>query len=183
MFTEIQFKGYKLFDGEKHIRFDKITNLNVIIGKNNSGKSSLLDVIEMAYDDNSFEKQKRQIDSIRVKIPMTKDMVQRIFSPFSRTNEWEAARYWNQVEGKSALIEFGGTKDSKNPSGYWAVNTGNIPMENESCFQSGLYDFEREKKTIFLDAYQRKEILSLKRKAIWNFPVQEREPVIWSECF
>lgn len=146
MFTEIQFKGYKLFDGEKHIRFDKITNLNVIIGKNNSGKSSLLDVIEMAYDDNSFEKQKRQIDSIRVKIPMTKDMVQRIFSPFSRTNEWEAARYWNQVEGKSALIEFGGTKDSKNPSGYWAVNTGNIPLENESCFQSGLYDFEREKK-------------------------------------
>lgn len=100
MFTGIQFSGYKLFDDEKNIKFDKITNLNVIIGKNNSGKSSLLDVIEMAYDEASFERQKRQIGSIRVKLPMTRDMVQRIFSGYSRIGGWNATRYWEKVEGK-----------------------------------------------------------------------------------
>lgn len=58
MFTGIQFSGYKLFDDEKTIKFDKITNINVIIGKNNSGKSSLLNVTEMAYDETFFERQK-----------------------------------------------------------------------------------------------------------------------------
>ncbi len=146
MFTEIQFSGYKLFDVEKTIKFDRITNINVIIGKNNSGKSSLLDVIEMVYDEASYEKQKRQIGSIRVKLPMTRDMVQHIFSEYSRIGDWNETRYWEKVEGKKALIEFGGTKNSKNSGGYWAVNTGDIPMENESYFRSGLYDFEQERK-------------------------------------
>lgn len=145
MFTGIQFSGYKLFCEENYIKFDKITNVNVIIGKNNSGKSSLLDVIEMAYDETSFKKQSRQIVSLRVRLPMTKDMVQDIFSGYSSINGWNAASYWEKVEGRNALIEFGGTKDSKNSSDYLAVNTGNIPMENESHFQRGLYDFKREK--------------------------------------
>lgn len=58
MYIGIQFSGYKLFCEESTLEFDKITNINVIIGKNNSGKSSLLDVIEMAYDEASFKKQK-----------------------------------------------------------------------------------------------------------------------------
>lgn len=82
MYTGIQFRGYKLFSEENIIEFDKITNVNVIIGKNNSGKSSLLDVIEMAYDSSFFEKQKKQIDLIRVNVPMTKNMVQSIFLGF-----------------------------------------------------------------------------------------------------
>ena len=45
MYIGIQFSGYKLFCEESTLEFDKITNINVIIGKNNSGKSSLLDVI------------------------------------------------------------------------------------------------------------------------------------------
>ncbi|MDE7178272.1 MAG: ATP-binding protein [Lachnospiraceae bacterium] len=145
MFTGIQFSGYKLFCEENYIKFDKITNLNVIIGKNNSGKSSLLDVIEMAYDETSFEKQKRQIGSIKVRIPMTKDMVQDIFSGYRSIGEWNAENYWEKVEGRNALIEFGATKNSKNSKGYFAINTGNIPLENESYFQRGLYDFKEEK--------------------------------------
>lgn len=146
MFTGIQFSGYKLFDDDKNIKFDKITNLNVIIGKNNSGKSSLLDVIEMAYDEASFKKQKQQIGLIRVKAPMTEDMVQAIFGGLRSIGEWNATNYWKKVEGINALIEFGGTKESKNSSGYWAINTGNIPMENESYFRRGLNVFGQEKK-------------------------------------
>lgn len=145
MYTEIQFSGYKLFDKEKNIRFDKITNTNVIIGKNNSGKSSLLDVIEMAYDETSFERQKWQIGLIRVKLPMTEDMVQAMFRDFKSIGKWNAKNYWEKVEGTNALIEFGGTKESKNFRGYRPVNTGNIPLENESYFQRGINVFEQEK--------------------------------------
>ena len=146
MFTEIQFSGYKLFGEKNIVKLNKIANINVIIGKNNSGKSSLLKVVEMAYDETCFKKQKGQIGSIRVKLPMTRNMVQRIFLGYSSIDGWNAANYWEKVEGKNALIEFGGTKDSKNSNGYWAVNTGNIPLENESHFRSGLYVFEQERK-------------------------------------
>lgn len=100
MFTGIQFSGYKLFCDETMTELDKITNVNVIIGKNNSGKSSLLDVIEMAYDEDSFNKQKRQIGLLRVFLPVTRNMVQRIFSGYSRIGEWKATNYWEKVEGK-----------------------------------------------------------------------------------
>ena len=135
MYTGIQFSGYKVFSEENLIELDKITNVNIIIGKNNSGKSSLLDVIEMAYDEAFFEKEKRQIDLLRLNSPMTKDMVQSLFSGYSSIGNWNASNYWEKVEGKNILIELGGTRNSKNPSGYRAIDNGDIPMTNKSYFQ------------------------------------------------
>lgn len=147
MYTGIQFRGYKLFSEENIIEFDKITNVNVIIGKNNSGKSSLLDVIEMAYDSSFFEKQKKQIDLIRVNVPMTKNMVQSIFFGFSSIGGWNESNYWENVKDKNVWIELGGTKDSKNSGGYSAIKDGDIPLINLSYFQRGLHDFEQKRKT------------------------------------
>lgn len=93
MFTGIQFSGYKLFCDETMTELDKITNVNVIIGKNNSGKSSLLDVIEMAYDEDSFNKQKRQIGLLRVFLPVTGNIVRRIFSGYNSIGGWDQANY------------------------------------------------------------------------------------------
>lgn len=146
MYVGLQFSGYKLFSEENIIELDKITNVNVIIGKNNSGKSSLLDVIEMAYDEAFFERQKRQISLIRLNSPMTEDMVTSIFSGYSSIGSWNASNYWEKVEGKNILIELGGTKKSKNSSGYCAIDNGDIPIINQSYFQSGLYNFERKRK-------------------------------------
>ncbi len=145
MYTGIQFSGYKLFCEENTIEFDKITNINVIIGKNNSGKSSLLDVIEMAYDEAAFNTQNRQIGSIRVNIPITRHMVQRIFSGYLSIGKWDETDYWKKVEGKSVWVELGGTKNSKNSSGYRVISTDDIPLANDSFFQNGLYVFEQEK--------------------------------------
>lgn len=97
MYTGIRFSGYKLFREENIIEFDKITNINVIIGKNNSGKSSLLDVIEMTYDEASFEKLKHQINLIRVSLPITKNMVQRIFVGYVSIGEWNVRNYWEKM--------------------------------------------------------------------------------------
>ena len=181
MYTGIQFSGYKLFCEENIIEFDKITNVNVIIGKNNSGKSSLLDVIEMAYDLDFFEKQRRQIDLIRVNIPITRDMVQSIFLWCSLIGEWSETDYWKKVEGKNVLLELGGTRNLESSSGYRAIETDDIPIID--FFQKGLNVFEQKREIIYLDVYPQKEILFLKKNEIWNFPVQEREPVIWLEYF
>ena len=97
MYTGIQFSGYKVFSEENLIELDKITNVNIIIGKNNSGKSSLLDVIEMAYDEAFFVFLKRQIDLLRLNSPMTKDMVQSLFSGDSSIGNWNASNYWEKV--------------------------------------------------------------------------------------
>lgn len=144
MHTGIQFSGYKLFCNETMTELDKITNVNVIIGKNNSGKSSLLDVIEMAYDEESFNRQKWQIGLLRVSLLMTRNMVQRIFSAYSGIGEWDELNYRKKLEGQDAVIEFGGTKNAENPSGYRALNREDIPIIN--YFQNGLFDYEREKK-------------------------------------
>ena len=145
MYTGIQFSGYKLFSEDNLIELDKIANVNVIIGKNNSGKSSLLDVVEMAYDSKKFEKQKRQIDLINIKTPITKEVVSSIFSGYSSIGRWNERNYWEAVEGKDLLIELGGTKSAKKPSDYRAIDINNIPMINKSYFQSGLRNFERER--------------------------------------
>ena len=42
----IKFENYKCF---KIAEINEIKNINIIIGKNNIGKSSILDVIEMIY--------------------------------------------------------------------------------------------------------------------------------------
>ncbi len=46
--NSIAFKGYKCFD--KMVEIRNIKQINIIIGKNNIGKSSILDIIEMMYN-------------------------------------------------------------------------------------------------------------------------------------
>lgn len=47
IYSSIKLKNYKLFD---EVTLQDLKHVNVIIGKNNSGKTSLIDVIAAAYD-------------------------------------------------------------------------------------------------------------------------------------
>ena len=147
MYTGIQFDGYKLFPENNTMKLDNISNLNVIIGKNNSGKSSVLDVIEMAYDHEKFERQKRQICSLRINAPITREMVREIFQDYSRIRTLNETAYCEQAMGKELLVELGGTKNAKRPGGCYA------PTENKvnslfyiNDFQAEINEFERERK-------------------------------------
>ncbi len=146
MYTGIQYKGYKLFHEESIMELDNISNLNVIIGKNNSGKSSLLDIVEMIYDCEKYEKSKRQVGIINIKFPITREMVNNIFSGYSRIGEWSETSYREKVEGKNICAEIGGTKNAKNNSGYRIIGTNDIPLSNQSYFHAVINVLERERK-------------------------------------
>ena len=54
MYTNIYFDHYKSYTHDEANELRDIKRCNVIIGKNNSGKSSLLDVIAASVDEEYF---------------------------------------------------------------------------------------------------------------------------------
>ena len=46
----IRFKRYKAFSNDQYAEINDISCINVIIGKNNCGKTSLLEVVEKVFD-------------------------------------------------------------------------------------------------------------------------------------
>lgn len=137
MYKEIQFSGYKLFSDEKLVDLNEISNLNIIIGKNSSGKSSLLDVIEMVYDCEYFNKVKKDISKINFKILMPNEIADIIFSRYYSLGSWSESTYRQQVDGKTICIELGGTQNAKSGS-YTVLNTEEIPLTDQTIFQNGL---------------------------------------------
>ena len=146
MYTSIKFKGYKLFSEENVIELDKISNVNVIIGKNNSGKSSLLDIVEMVYDDKRFRALKKQVGTLIVRIPFTEEMVQGIFSGYPSINGWTMSNYWKEVNGKNFDLELMDIGTMIRNSKFKVVEKQDIPVMNDDYFQNGIYLFllERE---------------------------------------
>ena len=71
----IRFKGYKVFSNEQYAELENISKVNVIIGKNNSGKTSLLDIIEIIYDSKT---KFSTTEEIQFDIPFNKDMINKI---------------------------------------------------------------------------------------------------------
>ena len=137
MYKEIQFSGYKLFSEEKLMELNEISNLNIIIGKNSSGKSSLLDVIEMVYDCERFKEVREDIGIINFKIPMPKEIANRIFSNYHSLGGWNESAYRKQVDGKMMHIELGGTHNAKSGS-YRVLNTDDIPLIDHPIFPRSL---------------------------------------------
>jgi len=75
----IFFKGYKNFSSDLLIELNDIKNLNIIIGRNNSGKSSVLDVVEFVLDKNKFLEHMDNINLIEIKFPLEEQVIKRVF--------------------------------------------------------------------------------------------------------
>nr|WP_299072718.1 AAA family ATPase [uncultured Allomuricauda sp.] len=80
--NKIIVKSYKCFDAEEGGGFEKILPINLIIGKNNSGKSSLIDLIQFLIDGNeNFKKIGRDSKAPEVIIEhtLTESNISRVF--------------------------------------------------------------------------------------------------------
>lgn len=96
----IRFKGYKVFSNNQHAEIENISRVNVIIGKNNSGKTSLLDVIETIYNNKMKIKSGLDIEEIIFDVPFDRDMVHSIFSGYSGIGPWNQSSLSDYVDGK-----------------------------------------------------------------------------------
>ncbi|MCH5258752.1 MAG: AAA family ATPase [Lachnospiraceae bacterium] len=138
MFTAIKFKGYKLFSDESLMELDKISNVNVIIGKNNSGKSSLLDIIEMVYDINRFQSSSKLVSTLVVRLPITRNMVTDMFSGYLNLDGWTAGNYWNKVNGKTIDVELGEIGKTIWQNRNKVIEDKDIPLLDTGEFRRGL---------------------------------------------
>lgn len=101
-FIDITAKRYKLFD---EVSIFGLSRVNVIIGKNNSGKSSLLDIIGAAYDVDNYVKLKSEIEDIFVSVSITETMVRDLFRGYISIGRWNPNNFYKEygdktIEGK-----------------------------------------------------------------------------------
>ena len=76
----IRFKGYKVFSSEEYTEVQNISPVNVIIGKNNSGKTSLLDIMESVFDSKTKLRIGFDIEDLQLDLPFDNNMVNGAFS-------------------------------------------------------------------------------------------------------
>lgn len=104
----ISFKGYKVFPSDMYVRIDDISRVNVIIGKNNSGKTSLLDVVETVYDSTSSIMIKNSTTDIILSLPLDKEMSNSIFAGFSSIGRWNPTTFYNAHCGIDVSLRISG---------------------------------------------------------------------------
>ena len=103
MYKGIRFKGYKAFAADTYTELDNLPRVSVIIGKNNSGKSSVIDVMGMMYD--RMYAMREEITScaeeIAAEIPITRDMCDRLLSGYTSIQGYTSGTLWIKSKGRS----------------------------------------------------------------------------------
>lgn len=109
--TNISFKGYKAFSNDEYVKLNDIARVNVIIGKNNSGKTSLLDVVELVYCENAPIRTGFEVDSLYFDMPFDDEMVNNVFSNgLSGIGRWSRPTLRDYVQGKVFSIKLKANK-------------------------------------------------------------------------
>lgn len=75
----ISFRGYKSFPSNLDVGINEIGSINVFIGKNNTGKSSVIDMIEFILDISKYSKSKNSITSLDVGVKLEDDIIKGVF--------------------------------------------------------------------------------------------------------
>lgn len=121
----IQVKDYKCF---KNFELSNLKPINIIIGKNNIGKSSILDIVEMIYGSKPIGER----ENIFLTKAMSDDLIAGVFSPsYSggsiNGNHYE---YGKQFIGKNITFKIGNKKNQV-VSDFELYNN-ELPMEHIS---------------------------------------------------
>lgn len=104
----IYFKGYKVFSNMNYAKMDGISRVNIIIGKNNSGKTSLLDVIEAVYDTKANSPVQSGTADINFSMPLDRKIVDSIFAGYSSIGGWNASSFYETYSRKDISFRLSG---------------------------------------------------------------------------
>jgi len=94
--VSLKFKNYKCF-GEELQGFESILPINIIIGRNNSGKSSLLDLIKYAISpfDLSPLAHKNQNPEVILTATLLEDDIKKVFKPGVQSQNIPGTDHWS----------------------------------------------------------------------------------------
>ena len=104
----IYFKGYKVFSNKNYTKMEGISRVNIIIGKNNSGKTSLLDIIETVYDTKAVSHVQSGGTDINFSLPLDRKIVDSIFAGYSSIGGWNASSFYETYSGQDISLKISG---------------------------------------------------------------------------
>ena len=158
--VSLKTKYLKCF-GDEGGGFDEIKPLNLIIGRNNSGKSTLLDMLQFAIEEKpSFEDEFHHGDKAPVIIcedALTEVDIQRIFKPGVSGGWIPGNDHWQYgMKYIGALIGWNPC-DKTNNRFLHIQYSSNVSDKIEDLRKGSQYlvELAREKKTHFLGKYSR----------------------------
>lgn len=145
MYKGIRFKGYKAFAADTYTELDNLPRVSVIIGKNNSGKSSVIDVMGMMYD--RMYAMREEITScaeeIAAEIPITRDMCDRLLSGYTSIQGYTSGTLWIKSKGRS----IGYRVEPVDSGGHIVEWNDRLPLWNSSDANRVESDISRERDT------------------------------------
>lgn len=145
MYKGIRFKGYKAFAADTYTELDNLPQVSVIIGKNNSGKSSVIDVMGMMYD--RMYAMREEITScaeeIAAEIPITRDMCDRLLSGYTSIQGYTSGTLWIKSKGRS----IGYRVEPEDSGGHIVEWNDRLPLWNSSDANRVESDISRERDT------------------------------------
>lgn len=145
MYKGIRFKGYKAFAADTYTELDNLPWVSVIIGKNNSGKSSVIDVMGMMYD--RMYAMREEITScaeeIAAEIPITRDMCDRLLSGYTSIQGYTSGTLWIKSKGRS----IGYRVEPEDSGGHIVEWNDRLPLWNSSDANRVESDISRERDT------------------------------------
>ncbi len=89
-----------MFSSEKYSEIENLSCVNVIIGKNNSGKTSLLDIMETIFDAKSKLHIGTDVEEIQIDLPFDNDMIDSVFSIYSGIGRWNRTNLADYTKDK-----------------------------------------------------------------------------------
>lgn len=104
----VKIRGYKVFSNNENTIINNISRINVIIGKNNSGKTSLLDVMELVYSQRTNLVVGRDVSELVFAVPYNDEIVDSAFEGFASIGGWRPYQFKKEVEGKLLSVNIVG---------------------------------------------------------------------------